>query len=142
MCSIGRPRLYATNATRQRAYRHRKRQARQTVLKVYHRHKTSEYATPQDLFEEYHAQFGFTLDVAAQPDNTKCARYSTPEDDGLSQAWGQEICWLNPPYGPTMGQWMRKAYESAQAGATVVCLVPVGPAGGKLRQDPARVSRE
>lgn len=32
--------------------------------------------------------------------------------------------WMNPPYGRTIGDWMRKAYESAQAGALVVCLVP------------------
>lgn len=31
---------------------------------------------------------------------------------------------MNPPYGRTIGDWMRKAYESAQAGALVVCLVP------------------
>ena len=31
---------------------------------------------------------------------------------------------MNPPYGRGIGQWMQKAYESAQAGATVVCLVP------------------
>lgn len=31
---------------------------------------------------------------------------------------------MNPPYGRTIGLWMRKAYTSAQEGATVVCLVP------------------
>ena len=31
---------------------------------------------------------------------------------------------MNPPYGRGIGQWMQKAYESAQMGATVVCLVP------------------
>lgn len=31
---------------------------------------------------------------------------------------------MNPPYGRTIGDWMRKAYESSQNGATVVCLVP------------------
>ena len=31
---------------------------------------------------------------------------------------------MNPPYGREIGRWMRKAYESAHDGATVVCLVP------------------
>lgn len=31
---------------------------------------------------------------------------------------------MNPPYGRTIGQWMKKAYESSLDGATVVCLVP------------------
>lgn len=31
---------------------------------------------------------------------------------------------MNPPYGRTIKQWMRKAYESSISGATVVCLVP------------------
>jgi hypothetical protein len=36
----------------------------------------------------------------------------------------KETCWCNPPYGPDLPRWMRKAYESAAGGATVVCLVP------------------
>lgn len=31
---------------------------------------------------------------------------------------------MNPPYGREIGRWMRKAWESAQQGALVVCLVP------------------
>ena len=68
--------------------------------------------------------FGPTLDVAAQPGNAKCERYYTPADDALTQAW-EGVCWCNPPYGRDLGLWIAKAYESAQAGATVVCLLPV-----------------
>ena len=31
---------------------------------------------------------------------------------------------MNPPYGPGLRQWVRRAYLSAQDGATVVCLLP------------------
>ena len=31
---------------------------------------------------------------------------------------------MNPPYGRTIKNWMKKAYESSLNGATVVCLVP------------------
>ena len=31
---------------------------------------------------------------------------------------------MNPPYGREIGKWVQKAYESAQAGAFVACLLP------------------
>jgi len=43
--------------------------------------------TPQDLFDELNDEFHFTLDPCAMPQNTKCAKYFTPEDDGLKQDW-------------------------------------------------------
>jgi phage N-6-adenine-methyltransferase len=84
---------------------------------------TDLWATPQDFFDGLNAEFGFTLDVCANADNAKCADYFTAEQDGLAQDW-RGVCWMNPPYGRGIGAWMRKAYESAQVGATVVCLVP------------------
>ena len=85
---------------------------------------TPEWATPQDFFDELDAELGFTLDVCATPENAKCERYFTAEDDGLAQSWSGEVCWMNPPYGRVIGDWMRKAYQEAQNSATVVCLVP------------------
>jgi phage N-6-adenine-methyltransferase len=61
--------------------------------------------------------------VCASAANARCARYYTAADDGLRQAWAG-VCWMNPPYGSTIAHWMKKAYETAQQGATVVCLVP------------------
>ena len=31
---------------------------------------------------------------------------------------------MNPPYGREISKWVRKAYETALQGATVVCLLP------------------
>jgi hypothetical protein len=31
---------------------------------------------------------------------------------------------MNPPYGRGIGAWVQKAYETAQNGHTVVCLIP------------------
>jgi phage N-6-adenine-methyltransferase len=84
---------------------------------------TDLWATPQDFFDKQNAIHGFTLDVCATASNAKCARYFTEADDGLAQPW-HGVCWMNPPYGRTIGLWMRKAYESSLTGATVVCLVP------------------
>ncbi len=67
-----RPRKYAHSVERYRAYRQRKRQAKQDHLKVYHRSLTIEWETPQAFFDRLHAEFMFTLDVAAQEGNAKC----------------------------------------------------------------------
>lgn len=85
---------------------------------------TDDWATPQHVFDKVDAKFHFTLDVCADHTNFKVRRYITREQDGLAQDWGHDICWMNPPYGRTIGLWMRKAFASAQNGATVVCLVP------------------
>ena len=84
---------------------------------------TDQWATPQAIFDLLDTEFHFELDVCALPNNAKCPRYFTPAEDGLSQEW-QGTCWMNPPYGRDIPMWMQKAYESSQAGATVVCLVP------------------
>lgn len=81
------------------------------------------WATPQSTFDALHAEFLFTMDVCASEENAKCQRYFTALDDGLSQSW-TGVCWMNPPYGRTIGQWMRKAHQSSLDGATVVCLIP------------------
>lgn len=84
---------------------------------------TDLWSTPQDLFARVNAKYRFTLDACASPENAKCAVYFTREIDGLQQEWFGTV-WMNPPYGRTIGAWMKKAYESSLAGATVVCLVP------------------
>jgi hypothetical protein len=81
----GRPRRVKsrlqTNAERCRRYRQRQKQ------RVYWRHESDLWSTPQDFFEILHTEFGFTLDACATADNAKCARYFTPEQDGLQQDW-------------------------------------------------------
>jgi site-specific DNA-methyltransferase (adenine-specific) len=77
------------------------------------------------VFARLNEEFDFDLDACATPDTSKCARYFTPADDGLTQIWtGRVFC--NPPYGRAIGDWIRKAWASAQTTAeVVVCLVPV-----------------
>lgn len=84
---------------------------------------TDKWSTPQDFYDKLNAEFNFTCDVCATPDNAKHINYFTPELDGLSQDWSG-ICFMNPPYGRNIKDWVKKAYESALAGATVVCLLP------------------
>ncbi len=84
---------------------------------------TDQWATPQYLFDILDREFHFTLDVCADETNHKCERYFTKEQDGLLQKW-EGVCWMNPPYGKTIGRWMEKARLSARGGAVVVCLIP------------------
>jgi phage N-6-adenine-methyltransferase len=84
---------------------------------------TDEWATPAVLFAELQSEFKFTLDVCALPANAKCERFFSPSADGLKQQW-TGVCWMNPPYGRTIGRWVQKALESASEGVTVVCLIP------------------
>lgn len=85
-----------------------------------------DWETPKALFDALHGEFGFTLDSAANRDNAKCAAFFSPEDDGLSQSWatlGAVFC--NPPYGPGIGKWVKKAYDECRASwQTVVLLIP------------------
>ena len=64
-----------------------------------------------------------TLDVCATRANRQCARYFTPEQDGLRQRW-TGACWMNPPYGRAIGVWVKKAHQESLRGATVVSLLP------------------
>lgn len=93
-------------------------------LDVHFSSKSEDWETPQDLFDRYNQQFNFTLDVAASKVNTKCAKFFTKEDNGLVQDWYKDVCWMNPPYGRTIGMWIKKAYQESCKGATVVCLIP------------------
>lgn len=44
--------------------------------------------TPGYLFDRLSQIFNFTVDVCALPENAKCERFYTPDDDGLSMPWG------------------------------------------------------
>ena len=86
--------------------------------------KTDLWETPQEFFDKLDKEFHFNLDVCALPENAKCARYYTPEQDGLHQPW-DGIVWCNPPYGREIGKWVERAYCSAvEGGAIVVMLLP------------------
>lgn len=47
-----------------------------------------EWETPQELFDQLDREFHFTLDACATPENAKCKRFFTIQDNGLMQPWG------------------------------------------------------
>jgi hypothetical protein len=93
-------------------------------LEVLFSSKTDEHATPQDFFDKINEEFNFNLDVCASDTDHKCEKYFTKEVDGLKQDW-IGTCFMNPPYGREIINWVKKAYEeSVKHGSTVVCLIP------------------
>lgn len=87
--------------------------------------KKLDWCTPQAFFDKLNEEFSFVLDAAETDKTAKCTQYFTPETDGLSSPWnvaGAVFC--NPPYGREIGKWVRKAYEEAQLGTTIVLLIP------------------
>lgn len=82
-----------------------------------------DWETPQELFEVLNSEFGFDIDVCATAATAKCRHFFSPEHDGLKLPW-RGVCWMNPPCGSALPNWMAKAYTESLHGATVVCLVP------------------
>ena len=89
----------------------------------YQSSESPEWETPQWLFDILNKEFHFTLDICASEFNHKCPKYFTMEQDSLKQKW-KGICWMNPPYGRKIKDWMSKAYSESKNGTTIVCLVP------------------
>lgn len=86
---------------------------------------TDEWSTPNDYYAQVCAVFGpFDTDPCCTLDSAKAKNFFTKADDGLSKPWKGRV-WMNPPYGRTIGEWMKKAYEESRTNASVVvCLVP------------------
>ena len=83
------------------------------------------WCTQQDFFDRLNDEFAFVLDAAATDKTAKCPLYFTPETDGLLQSWdcgGAVFC--NPPYGRTIGKWVKKAFEESKCGHPIVLLIP------------------
>lgn len=92
-------------------------------LDVHFSSNSNEWETPKELFQELDQKYNFTLDPCATPENAKCAKYYTKEQDGLAHSWGGETVFCNPPYGREIGKWVKKCYEESRH-ATIVMLIP------------------
>lgn len=87
--------------------------------------KSDDWATPQFLFDDLNREFHFTLDPCASISNAKCPKFFTINDDGLTKSWAGENVFCNPPYGRTIGMWVKKAFiESRNPSTKVVMLLP------------------
>jgi len=83
----------------------------------HHVMKTDIWLTPPHILESLGH---FDLDPCSpieRPWDTADKHY-TIEDDGLIQDWEGRV-WMNPPYGPQMGKWMKKLGEHGNGIALV-----------------------
>ena len=72
---------------------------------------TEGFCAPQWLFKKIDKEFHFDLDVCATTENTKCDRYYTEEEDGLSRVWFGNA-WCCPDCGKNPSAWVKKALGS------------------------------
>lgn len=84
--------------------------------------KTVEWATPQDFFDKLNDEFRFTLDPCATPENAKCEKFYTVQQNGLAQDWTGERVFCNPPYSRELPRWIEKCATSNAEVA--VMLIP------------------
>lgn len=92
---------------------------------VHYSSKSNEWGTPQELYDKLNNKYKFTLDPCCTKENSKCKKFYTKKDNGLSKSWKNEIVFMNPPYGRDIKLWIEKAhYEYLFNNATVVCLIP------------------
>ena len=93
--------------------------------KVMFSSKTTEWSTPQAFYDRLNQEFNFTLDPCCTDETAKCSTYYTEADDGLAQPWAGHSVFMNPPYGRSIKDWIRKAYEeSRKPNTVVVALIP------------------
>lgn len=87
--------------------------------------KRQDWATPQHIFDELNREFNFTLDPCCTERTAKCKKFYTPKEDGLSQSWEGERCFVNPPFGREQAAWIKKGWEESRKPNTlVVFLIP------------------
>jgi phage N-6-adenine-methyltransferase len=81
------------------------------------------WQTPPEVWNPLHREFQFDLDAFADAQTKRLPRYLTdalgPED------WPGQRCFMNPPYGRKLDPCMRRGYEEAAKGKTVVAVIPL-----------------
>lgn len=90
---------------------------------------------PRD-FARLDAEFRFSLDAAASPEDSLCESFISPTEDALAVPWWPRTrsidghapaAFVNPPYsihGGGLDRWAMKCHAEAQAGIVVVEVVP------------------
>lgn len=76
-----------------------------SVSRVHFSSATVEWPTPVELYKQLHAEFGFDYDPCPLGGN----------EDGLSTLfsdWRGRRVFCNPPYGSSVGEWLRRGLEA------------------------------
>jgi phage N-6-adenine-methyltransferase len=89
-----------------------------------------EWETPDELFEVLDREFDFGFDLCANILNARCPDYTDDVAEYVDSYSGEEHgqYWMNPPYSRSkIGTCMKAAWDLAQMGKYVVCLVRDDP---------------
>ncbi len=60
--------------------------------------ESDEFGTPDEIFEELHRRYQFTVDAAASKENAKLPVFITKEENALKCGFVGDRVWCNPPY--------------------------------------------
>lgn len=71
---------------------------------------SSEYETPEWLFDRLDSIFSFDLDPCASDLSHMVKHYFTKEQDGLNRDWGKSSVFINPPYSDCSA-WVKAAHD-------------------------------
>jgi phage N-6-adenine-methyltransferase len=89
------------------------------------------WTTPRDLYAELDREFHFGTDAAATAGTALAADWFGPDHPDVHRrnalsvmSWGEQNCFLNPPYSRNPDFMKKAAAIVARTGITVVCLVP------------------
>jgi phage N-6-adenine-methyltransferase len=98
--------------------------------RVHFSSENREWETPSSVFLPLKKEFNIVLDTCATAENAKCSAFYDKKYNGLKADWSiisSELggaCWMNPPYGRVIEQWVQKAYNESLKGVTTVALLP------------------
>lgn len=86
-----------------------------------------DWETPDWLFRKLDEEFHFTLDGAANEENSKCEWFIGEAEDARKVEWGKdEVVFFNPPYGRggMLNGWLSHAVEQKEKGTVSVWVLP------------------
>jgi hypothetical protein len=72
---------------------------------------TEHWSTPRDVYADLDREFNFTLD----PCPLRIPLAPGSKYNGLTMSWAGQRVFCNPPYGPGILKWIRKAREASIA---------------------------
>lgn len=81
-----------------------------------------DWATPWWFYRGLDAIWQFKLDAAASPENAKCARFYTEQDNGLLLPW-ETWTFCNPPWAKPL-HWIEKAILELSRDHRSVLVLP------------------
>jgi site-specific DNA-methyltransferase (adenine-specific) len=85
-------------------------------------HKSDEWETPQNLFDELNKEFKFTLDPCSTDKNHKCNIWYTKKENGYCCKWNGSV-FVNPPYSE-ISRWVEKSFYEKDNCEKIVMLLP------------------